>query len=79
MSDIRYKRLAYVALRVSDVARSVQFYKDIIGLDEGVPAANGMHFLRCGDDHHNVIVRQGDGPEIERVAFEVESPAERPQ
>ena len=35
MSDIRYKRLAYVALRVTDIDRSLRFYKDIMGLDEG--------------------------------------------
>lgn len=73
MSDIRYKRLAYVALRVSDIERSMKFYREIVGLDEGAPSVNGVHFLRCGNDHHNMIVRQGDGPEIERVAFEVES------
>ena len=73
MSDIRYKRLAYVALRVSDIELSMKFYREIVGLDEGAPSVDGVHFLRCGNDHHNMIVRQGDGPEVERVAFEVES------
>ena len=76
MSDTRYKRLAYVALRVTDIDRSLRFYKDIMGLDEGADPVDGIHFLRCSDDHHNVIVRQGDGPEVERVAFEVESAQE---
>ncbi len=76
MSDLRYKRLAYVALRVSDLRRSMSFLKDTVGLDEGVPASDGLHFFRCSQDHHNVIVRQGDGPELERVAFEMESAGE---
>ena len=28
----RYKKLGYVALNVSDLARSVPFYRDLVGL-----------------------------------------------
>jgi 2,3-dihydroxy-p-cumate/2,3-dihydroxybenzoate 3,4-dioxygenase len=73
MSDLRYKRLAYVALRVSDLERSTTFMKDIIGLDDGAPAPAGQRYFRSSNDHHNVVLIQADAPGLERVAFEMES------
>lgn len=73
MPNLRYKRLAYVALRVTDLARSTTFLKDIIGLDDGAPAPHGQRYFRAGDDHHNVVLIQADAPGLDRVAFEMES------
>jgi 2,3-dihydroxy-p-cumate/2,3-dihydroxybenzoate 3,4-dioxygenase len=76
MSGIRYKRIAYAALRVSDIEKSKRFQEEVIGLQYGGSSPAGLHFFRCSQDHHNLILTQGEGPELERVGFEVETPAE---
>jgi 2,3-dihydroxy-p-cumate/2,3-dihydroxybenzoate 3,4-dioxygenase len=68
----RYRRLAYVALNVTDLARSLAFYRDLVGLE---PSEQGKDFaaLRCGDDHHNLLLFQAPTPGLKRIAFELES------
>lgn len=73
MSDIRYKRLAYVALSVTNLERSTAFLKNIVGLQDGGPPSGDEIFLRCSGDHHNVVLRHGAEPGIHRLAFEMES------
>jgi 2,3-dihydroxy-p-cumate/2,3-dihydroxybenzoate 3,4-dioxygenase len=73
VSDIRFRRTAYVALQVTDLERSTAFLKDLVGLQEGGTAAGGEVFLRCSADHHNIVLRQGETPGIARLAFEMES------
>lgn len=72
----RYRRLGYVALNVTDLARSTRFYTDTVGLDLSEPLAGEVAFLRCGDDHHNVVLYGAAAPGVKRVAFELESRAE---
>ena len=78
---IRYKKLGYVALNVSDLERSVAFYRDTVGL-QPVPADRpGDHpgdprFFRCDWDHHNIVLFQGAKPGLKRIGFEMESAAE---
>ncbi|MFC3228512.1 VOC family protein [Marinibaculum pumilum] len=71
----RYRRLAYAALNVTDLDRSVAFYRDLVGLnlsdrDEDRAA------LRCGDDHHNLLLYRAEAPGLKRLAFELESDAD---
>ncbi len=73
MSELRYKRLAYVALRVSDLQRSATFLQEVIGLAPGAPAPLGQRYFRSSNDHHNLLLVQADAPGLERVAFEMES------
>lgn len=72
----RYKKLGYVALNVSDLDRSVAFYRDLVGLDlsDGVPGR--VSFLRCSRDHHNLVLYKAVDPGLKRIAFELESEAE---
>jgi 2,3-dihydroxy-p-cumate/2,3-dihydroxybenzoate 3,4-dioxygenase len=72
----RYRKLGYVALNVTDIERSVRFYTDMVGLDLSEPFGAGPAFLRCGTDHHNVVLYPAAEPGIKRVAFELESRAE---
>ena len=69
----RYRRLAYVALGVTDVAASTEFYRDIVGLDVTAVEADGTTFLRCSEDHHNIVLVPAPEPQLERIAFELES------
>lgn len=76
MLPFRYRKLGYVALNVTDLERSVRFYTDMVGLDLSEPAGAGPAFLRCGTDHHHVVLYPAAEPGIKRVAFELESGAE---
>ncbi|MGO8916020.1 MAG: VOC family protein [Stellaceae bacterium] len=72
----RYKKLGYVALNVTDLDRSVAFYRDLVGLDvtESVPGA--LSFLRCSRDHHDLVLCKAPDPGVKRIAFELESEAD---
>jgi 2,3-dihydroxy-p-cumate/2,3-dihydroxybenzoate 3,4-dioxygenase len=72
----RYRKLGYVALNVTDVDRSTAFYTQMVGLDLSERVAGGPAFLRCGSDHHHVILYAAARPGVKRVAFELESRAE---
>ena len=73
MRDFRFKRLAYVALNVTDVDRTAAFLRDIVGLADGAPAQDGVRFLRCSADHHNIVLFAAKEPGLRRIAFEMES------
>lgn len=75
-APFRYRKLGYVALNVSDVERSVRFYRDIVGLDVSDAPPGAPAFLRCGNDHHNIVLYPADGPGLKRVGFELETAAD---
>ena len=77
------RKIGHVVLRVSDLARSVEFYTQILGFkvsdvypEEMMPG--GMVFMRCNADHHGVALVGGlealsSGHELHHFAFEVAS------
>jgi len=77
----RIGKIGHVVLNVSDVARSVRFYTEVLGFsvsdvypDDMVPG--GMVFMRCNADHHGIAVvgsMKGAAPNVElnHLAFEV--------
>jgi len=77
----RIGKLGHVVINVSDVARSVRFYTEVLGFeisdlypDDMVPG--GMAFLRCNSDHHGIaLVGSLHGPsentDLNHMAFEV--------
>jgi 2,3-dihydroxy-p-cumate/2,3-dihydroxybenzoate 3,4-dioxygenase len=69
-APFRYRKLGYVALNVTDVARTAAFYTDVVGLDL-VDTSDGTAWLRCGPDHHNVLLYPGAEPGLKRVGFEL--------
>lgn len=71
-ADYRYKRLVYAALNVTDLARTTAFYTDIVGLDV-TEASDGQATLRCGPDHHNILLSEADAPGLKRIGFELEA------
>lgn len=72
--DFRYRRLAYVAVNVTDLARSERFYQDMLGLQLAGTAGAGERLYRCSEHHHDVILHQGPVAGLRRVAWEMESP-----
>ena len=51
-----YEKLGYVALNVSDVGRSRDFYHKQVGLQMS-GEADGVAFLRCSEDHQDQSCR----------------------
>lgn len=73
MSEIRYKRLGYVALNVSDLPRSIAFYRDIVGLSPVPTDLPNTAMFRCSDGHHDVMLCEGGEPGIKRIGWWMES------
>lgn len=65
-----YRRLAYVALNVTDIERSVAFYRDLVGLTVTESGQNVVA-LRCSRDHHNLMLYRAAKPGIKRIGLEV--------
>ena len=73
---IRYKKLGYVDLNVTQLDRARAFYEDIVGLQFIDTGADGALRFRCSDDHHNVTLHQSATPGIKAVGLMLESDAE---
>ena len=77
----RINKIGHVVLNVTDLARSVRFYTDVLGFEVSdiYPATmvpGGMVFMRCNADHHGVAlvgIMPGQSPnkELNHMAFEV--------
>lgn len=68
----RYKRLGYVALNVTDLAKSTAFYRDLVGLAL-TESTDAFAALRCSHDHHNLLLYRAPQAGLKRVGFELES------
>lgn len=70
-------RPGHAALRVLDLDESVQFYKDVMGLQETGRDKQGRVYFKAWDerDHNSLILRQADRAGIDFFAFKVDSAA----
>jgi len=68
----RYRRLGYVALNVTDLARSTAFYRDLVGLAVSATTEN-FTALRCSPQHHSLLLYRAAQPGVKRIGFELES------
>lgn len=73
MNSFRYKKPGYVALNVTDLNKSVAFYRDLVGLQLAPESSDEVAYLRCSKDHHNVVLYKSEVAGIKRMAFELES------
>lgn len=69
---LRYKKLGYIALNVTDVQKSAEFYRDIVGLELVELVKDQYAFLRCSSDHHNLALYPSNEPGLNRLGFELE-------
>jgi len=67
---IRYSRLGYAALQVSDLTASTRFYADLIGLTL-VRSDADRTFLRCSDKPYDLVLERGATAGLRRVGFEL--------
>ncbi|WP_213769160.1 VOC family protein [Caballeronia sp. dw_19] len=73
MALFRYLKPGYVALNVTDPERSIRFYRDLVGLQLESCENADIAFLRCSDDHHNLVLYRSTEPGVRRMAFQLES------
>lgn len=72
---IRYARLGYCQLHVTDLSRSTLFYRDLMGLV--VECADDRQvWLRCSDKPYDIILEQGDIAGLARIGLELENAQE---
>ncbi|MCL2826223.1 MAG: catechol 2,3-dioxygenase [Eggerthellaceae bacterium] len=69
-------RPGLVQLRVLDFDKTLDFYKNVLGLNEVCRTSDGLVCLKAFDefDHHSVTLRLADSAGLDFVAFKVGSP-----
>lgn len=73
---IRYKKIGYVALNVTEPERSAAFHEEFVGLDIVERDDAGTVYLSSTRDHHSLALYRGATPGLKRIAFELEGPAQ---
>jgi len=73
IDEIRYRRLGYIALTVTDLEKSTHFYETLVGLKMDDEPEGERAFFRCSDRHHDLVIYRGSEPALKRVAWQMES------
>ena len=72
-ADFRYQRAGYVALNVTDLARTHDFATGIYGLTFTGEGPSGERFYRSGPRHHEVVLQPAAEPGFVRAGWELET------
>lgn len=66
---MRVSKLGHAVLKVRSLARSVPFYREVLGLTEVARHGGRMVFFSCGENHHDLALLEiGDDapPPVDR-------------
>jgi 2,3-dihydroxy-p-cumate/2,3-dihydroxybenzoate 3,4-dioxygenase len=74
--NFRYRKLGYVALNVTDIARTTEFATKTFVLEDTGRGPSGEQFLSCGPEHHDVVLYPSKEPGLLRGAWELETPGD---
>jgi catechol 2,3-dioxygenase len=71
-------RPGLIQLRVLDLDKTLDFYKNILGLDEVGRTSDGRVMLKAYDefDHHSVVLRKTDKAGLDYVGFKIHDSAQ---
>jgi 2,3-dihydroxy-p-cumate/2,3-dihydroxybenzoate 3,4-dioxygenase len=69
---IRYRKLGYVELTVTDLERSSAFYRDVVGLEPAGEGPDGERRFRCSEDPYSVVLHRSDQPGYKRAGWMLE-------
>jgi 2,3-dihydroxy-p-cumate/2,3-dihydroxybenzoate 3,4-dioxygenase len=75
-NGLRFKKLGYVALNVTDIQRSRRFYETVLGLQVTEVGAQGEVYMRCSADHHNIVLYPSAHKGLRRIGWQLESEAD---
>jgi len=73
MSMIRYEKLGFVHLNVTDLSRSRRFYEEVVGLQFIESGSSGELRFRCSGDRYNVVLHQSTTPGFRALGLMLES------
>jgi catechol-2,3-dioxygenase len=65
--------LGHVALVVREIGRAVDFYTGVVGLHVTERTAGGEVYLRCGREHHCLVLIPGGVAGLDHTAYEAPS------
>lgn len=71
---IRYSRLGYAHIHVTDLAKSADYYENLVGLKRS-DAPDSEIWFRCSDKPYDLILSQGPEAGLAAVGFELENRA----
>lgn len=74
--NFRYRKIGYVALNVTDVARTTEFATTTFALHNNGTGPAGEQFLSAGPEHHDVVLYKSKEPGFVRGGWELETPAD---
>ena len=69
---IRYRKLGYVELMVTNLERSAAFYREIVGLEPAGSGPQGELRFRCSEDPYAVALHRSDQPGFKRGGWMLE-------
>lgn len=69
---IRYRKLGYVELMVTDLARSAAFYREVVGLEPAGSGPAGEARFRCSGDPYAVVLHLSERPGFKRGGWMLE-------
>ena len=69
---IRYRKLGYVELNVTDPEKARLFYRDMVGLEEAGTGPEGELRFRCTDEPYAVALHRSATPGFKRVGWMLE-------
>jgi 2,3-dihydroxy-p-cumate/2,3-dihydroxybenzoate 3,4-dioxygenase len=72
---IRYRKLGYVELNVTDLDRSRRFYEEVVGL-QPVDSVEGRARFRCDAEHYSVVLHQHPAAGLRASGFMLENDAQ---
>src|SRR3954447_19675183 len=75
-APFRYRKLGYVALNVTDVARTADYAAGLVGLEPSGDGPDGERFFRIGPDHHSLALYPSGQPGYKRSGWELETEAD---
>lgn len=73
---VRYTKLGYVALNVTDLARSRKFYEEVVGLQPNGTGPEGAALFRFDASHHGVALYQAPRAGFKRFGWQIENVAQ---
>lgn len=71
---LRYEKLGYVGINVTNLEKSKHFYGELVGTEPVESNNANFAFFRTSYDHHNIILFQAPRPGVKRIGLELESP-----
>ncbi len=72
---IESKKLSHIALKSPNVRSQAKFYRDMVGLHAQASDSSGNFYMRCGSDHHVLVLMPADEPGLDHHAIDVGGPA----